>query len=404
MASIKVLLWDKKNKDGLYPIAIRIIKDRKPSYIYLGHYIEKTQWDEENKKVRKSHPNSARLNNLISKKVAEANGKLIDLETNNNDTSSQAIKSTIKSKTNASFFVHAETYIDNLRKAGKYNQVVSEQPRINNFKTFLKDQDITFQEITVTLLNRFRAYLKSKKRKVGERTVINHFILIRTIFNQAIADHLVDAKYYPFGKGKISIKFPDSLKIGLTAEEVKKIEDLELPDDSILHHVRNVWLFSFYFAGMRASDVLRLRWSDFQNDRLYYTMGKNSKGGSLKVPEKALQIMQIYKDAAHVHGLLFPELQVVSDLNDLYEVQRKTSYAIKKLDKYLKTLAEKAKVEKPVTMHISRHSFGNISGEKISLQMLQKLYRHSSITTTIGYQTNFIHKDADEALDAVVGF
>lgn len=35
--------------------------------------------------------------------------------------------------------------------------------------------------------------------------------------------------------------------------------------------------------------------------------------------------------------------------------------------------------------------------------MLQKLYRHASITTTIGYQGNFIHKNEDEALEAVIG-
>ena len=69
-----------------------------------------------------------------------------------------------------------------------------------------------------------------------------------------------------------------------------------------------------------------------------------------------------------------------------------------------KKVAEKAKINKKLTMHIARHTFGNISGEKISLQMLQKLYRHSSITTTIGYQANFIHKEADEALNAVIGF
>lgn len=55
-------------------------------------------------------------------------------------------------------------------------------------------------------------------------------------------------------------------------------------------------------------------------------------------------------------------------------------------------------------MHISRHTFGNISGDKIPIQMLQKLYRHTSITATIGYQSNFIHKDVDEALNAVIGF
>jgi hypothetical protein len=55
-------------------------------------------------------------------------------------------------------------------------------------------------------------------------------------------------------------------------------------------------------------------------------------------------------------------------------------------------------------MHIARHTFGNISGDKIPIQMLQKLYRHSDIKTTMGYQANFIHKDADDALDAVISF
>ena len=36
--------------------------------------------------------------------------------------------------------------------------------------------------------------------------------------------------------------------------------------------------------------------------------------------------------------------------------------------------------------------------------MLQKLYRHSNLKTTINYQTNFIHKEADDALDTVVDF
>jgi hypothetical protein len=52
----------------------------------------------------------------------------------------------------------------------------------------------------------------------------------------------------------------------------------------------------------------------------------------------------------------------------------------------------------------ARHSFGHISEDKIPIKMLQKLYRHSSVTTTIKYQANFIHKDADDALDNVVNF
>ena len=35
---------------------------------------------------------------------------------------------------------------------------------------------------------------------------------------------------------------------------------------------------------------------------------------------------------------------------------------------------------------------------------VQKLYRHSSVTTTMLYQANFMRKDADEALDMVINF
>ncbi|UJH90946.1 hypothetical protein LZ575_20010 [Antarcticibacterium sp. 1MA-6-2] len=36
--------------------------------------------------------------------------------------------------------------------------------------------------------------------------------------------------------------------------------------------------------------------------------------------------------------------------------------------------------------------------------MLQKLYRHSDLKTTLNYQANFIHRDADDALDSVINF
>ena len=86
------------------------------------------------------------------------------------------------------------------------------------------------------------------------------------------------------------------------------------------------------------------------------------------------------------------------------DVFRKINAATTMLNKYLARVAEKAKIKKKITMHIARHSFGNMSEDKIPIKMLQKLYRHSSITTTINYQANFMHKDADDALDSVINF
>jgi len=55
-------------------------------------------------------------------------------------------------------------------------------------------------------------------------------------------------------------------------------------------------------------------------------------------------------------------------------------------------------------MHISRHSFASINGDKIPIQMLQRLYNHSNIQTTIQYQQDFMNQDIDDALDDVINF
>lgn len=399
-SSIKAVLRKKKNQDNTYPLALRVTKDRKSTYLYLGYSLLEDQWDAKQQKVKK-HPNAERLNNLILHRKAEVSNEVITLQTQQKDVSVRAIRKHIKPKGENSFFVQASLFIENMNKEGKYNRVKTDETRIKHFKEFLNGVDITFAEIDTILLNRFRAYLKST-RNVSERTIINHLIVIRTIYNHAIKGNLVDPKHYPFGKGKISIKFPDSIKIGLVPNEVKKLEQLNLADDDYLNHARNLWLVAFYFAGMRVSDVLQMKWSDFHDDRLHYTMGKNRKSGSLKVPEKVQSILNQYKNQPIKNDLIFPELKVLDSIDDLYNVQRKTSYAVKRLNKALIIVAQRAKITKPITMHIARHTFGNISGDKIPVQMLQKLYRHSNITTTIGYQSNFINKTADDALDAVL--
>ena len=94
---------------------------------------------------------------------------------------------------------------------------------------------------------------------------MNVFVLIRLLFNRAIKDKAVSTELYPFGTGKFKIKFPETIKIGLTEKEIRafeKIEDLS----NIERHSLNVWVYSFYFAGMRISDVYLL-------DGRKFTMG-----------------------------------------------------------------------------------------------------------------------------------
>ncbi|AXG70570.1 site-specific tyrosine recombinase XerD [Kordia sp. SMS9] len=403
MASIKILLWkhDKK-KNNTFPLAIRITKNRKTRYVFTGEYIKEKDWNEKEGLVKKSHPNSARLNNFLQKKLSEAHSIALDVETTDKSKTVKSIKKKIVNDNNADFFSIADMYLKNLEERKKFNQSNNDNGRLEIFKIYLGKEQLDFMDLDVTLLDKFKTYLIYKLKR-SERTVANYMILIRTIYNMAIAQGVTDKNNYPFGRGKYQIKIPESEKIGLNREEIQLLENV----DNITpaqQHALNVWLFSFYFAGIRVGDVLKLKWSDFKDNRLYYRMGKNKKLVSLKVPQKAQAIMNIYiKDKKKKTDFVFPNLKGVN-LKDEKALGIRIKTITRNLNRRLAIVAEQLEIDKKLSMHIARHSFGNIAGDTIPIQMLQKLYRHSSITTTINYQQNFMHKETDDALDKVIGF
>ena len=155
-SSIKVVLRQKKNKDGSLPLtaflALRITKDRKASFIYLCHKIKASEWDAEHQLVNKNHPNHVRLNNFIRKKLTEATDTYLDLEAKKKETSSHAVKQKINPSSGLTFFGIAKLYLERLQTSDKYNQYTADKPRIGHFKEFLNDRDIAFSDITESLI------------------------------------------------------------------------------------------------------------------------------------------------------------------------------------------------------------------------------------------------------------
>lgn len=401
MATVRVVLRKKKNKAGLCPIAIRITKDRKSTFVSTGQYINEKYWDERNRTVRKSHPNSNAINNFILSKVADANRKTLEAEMKPEYQTVSEIRNKVIVKKELDFFAVANIHLQNLKERNKHHQYDTEFGRLKKFRAFLKKDELSFSKLTPSLLKRFEGYLLEDKKR-SPRTAVNYLILIRTIYNLAISESIVDRGRYPFGKGKVTIRIPESQKIGLNIEEIQKLEAVSILSEAQQNAV-NVWLISFYFAGIRIADVLQLKWSDIVDDRLLYRMDKNSKLVSLKVPEKAKKLFDIYRELEIQNNLIFPYLGN-TDLKNQKEVSVRTQSVTRNLNRALKRASIQVGIKKNMSMHIARHSFGNISGDKIPVQMLQKLYRHSSVTTTIRYQANFIHKDADSALDKVINF
>ncbi|MCM4155480.1 recombinase [Gramella sp. AN32] len=402
-SNASIVLRKKPNRWGHFPLAIRITKNRKSSYLYIGHYIDIKYWDKNKGQVKNSHENAARLNNLLLTKLAETNKRLLELQTDNKDYSAGQIKKELSiCEKDSNFFELGDIHLEEIKANNRYGRYSVDKAYLGHIEKFLKCRKLSYKDLDELFLRRYMQYLRSTA-KVSDRTIANHLVFIRLIFNRAIRQGLIDRKFYPFGRDKIVIRFPETGKVGLTREEVKKIENLkDLSKEE--HHARNVWLFSFYLAGIRIADVLKMRWSDIYDNRIHYTMSKNSKLVSLQLPDKIHTILKDYiTDKRAENDYIFPELKVANPESEksLFD---KTKRGNRVLNSYLSKVASKAGVKKKLSMHIARHSFGNIAGDKISIQMLQKLYRHSSVTTTIMYQSNFMNKDTDKALNRVLDF
>jgi hypothetical protein len=124
-SNAKIVLRKKSNKEGLYPLAIRITKNRRSTYQYIGHYIELEAWDEKNIRVKKSNSNSDNLNSLLSLKLSEANKALINLQYDKKDASANQIKKEIYSSINSStFFELAQEHLNDLEKLQTTQSIV----------------------------------------------------------------------------------------------------------------------------------------------------------------------------------------------------------------------------------------------------------------------------------------
>ena len=406
MATLKTVLHTKTDTKGNrdYRLALRLTVNRKRSYYYLGQKVEPKFWDVQGEKVKSSHTRHKQLNRLIRKKYDEIEDVIFEMETSKqNYTAKQIIDSIRKNTKRLSFFELADEHIEDLINANNHNRAISDRSKLNRIKEFAKKRNFEFEEIDENLLKKLKIYLRTTSG-LSERSVMNIFVMIRLLYNKAISRKIVDRKFYPFGKDKIKIKYPQTIKIGLDEHEIRKIEELDLDTRTAVWHTRNVFLFSFYLAGIRISDVLRMRWSDIVAERLYYKMSKNDKADSLKLPEPVIKILSHYQvDKKNKYDYIFPELKTIP-INDSKAIYSRIKTSIKRLNTNLTVIADLAEIDKKITNHIARHSFGNIAGDKVSPQMLQKLYRHTHLSTTIGYQGNFIHKNADEALNAIINF
>jgi integrase/recombinase XerD len=160
VSTIKIILKkDKINKSGEAPLYLRLIKDRKAKFISLGIRINPKDWNEEVSKVRKSHPNSQRMNHYISQKIADAEGIALEMESKSKFISPKTIKQSIMGKSSDSFLKYFNSYIENLRKKDKIGTFNKVKTVYSKLYEYTNGNDLLFDELTVSFLKKYESYL-----------------------------------------------------------------------------------------------------------------------------------------------------------------------------------------------------------------------------------------------------
>lgn len=157
-------------------------------------------------------------------------------------------------------------------------------------------------------------------------------------------------------------------------------------------------------AGMRFSDVCKLKWENITDTEVVYTMGKSEKraGATRYIPitPKVKQILDRYKaDKLFV----FPILDNCNP-NDIEDIEYTIYIANNRLNRSIKILAKHAGINKHISMHIAKHSFASYAVKNnVNLFHISKLLGHTKLATTEHYLRDFFQKEQTDVMNNLFG-
>lgn len=401
MASIKLIL--RKNQvdsTGHCPLYIRIIKDRKTKFITAGVKLKENEWDELKQKVKKNHPNSARMNASLAQKIADAEAQVADLERKVKTVSIKKLKEAIKGKEVPNFFEYAYKRMEIIKSTVSYSTYKAYYAAIVKFEKWVGTRDVYFDDFTVTLLNDYKNYL-SKELKNGLTTQRLSIIVLGTIFNQAIKEEIIPETMFPFKK--LTLKTDNTKRLFLNKDKILDLTQLKLIEGKKANLWRDLFLFSIYAGGLRFSDVIEMQYKHYNKNeqRISKLIRKTGRPHQFKIGKVAIDILEKYcKEGADNEDYIFP---VIEDQKGYERSESLRYFYTAKYNKlanwHLKKLGEKMELPFKLSFHLSRHTFAtNALNNGMRIEHVSKLMDHRDISTTQVY-AKIISEELDKAVD-----
>ncbi len=173
-------------------------------------------------------------------------------------------------------------------------------------------------------------------------------------------------------------------------------------------------MLSFFCAGIRAGDLVQLRWKNVSHDgRISYVMDKNGKIRDLILVRQAKDILALYDGEHEKEDYIFPfldktapwykyvthEQRKVMPVKIKEQLYAKISSVNTVLNKYLGKMGEMAGLDKHISFHVSRHSFAyQAIRSDVDSMAIKKALAHTSLQTTETYLGELNDSETDTVL------
>lgn len=394
MVSVKVFLFTHKTlKDGSHPVVLQVIKDCKRKLVSLGYSAKPTQWNELSNTPNSKHPKSDELKKIIKKKKMAVEKRIMELDEALEPFGIDDIVEVILGDKKASSFDgYTKHLVKVMKKEGRNGNARLYEDVSKAFIAFVDEDDIDFKKITPKRLAEYESSMKARGVKTNSISV--YMRTIRAIYNKAIMDDVVSEKYYPFKYFKI--RNEKTVKRAIPKEKLTEIKNLDLSGEKHLKLARDIFLFSFYMRGMNFIDIFYMKVEDIKDDRISYRRRKTKQLFSVKVSEPAMNIIKAYSKRKKPESYVFP---VINKKNE-YDSYRT---AIRNLNKYLKKVGERVKLDIPLSSYVARHSWATIAKfSGIPTAVISEGLGHNSEKTTQIYLDSFDNEIIDDANEIII--
>ncbi|HWY09971.1 MAG TPA: site-specific integrase [Bacteroidia bacterium] len=376
----------------MHQVYIRITQNATHKRIRVDNVaVKKTEWaGKYGAWVNTKNKNHVKLNFTIEGKLRACKNEFLDLEKRSPVVSKEQVYRAFVKDTISKNFIEYWDLKTSLKTMPEYNQRKGYDTTRAKILKFAGTEKIDFREINQDWLQEFETSLNDDG--LSDSSIHTQQKRIRAIWNKAIdVDKIIEKGLYPFGKG--GYKMPQ-IKEGtierLEVDEIKEIMKLKYNSENQIFYAQKGFLLSFNCAGIRAEDLLTLKWSNVKNGRLNFNMKKGVTNGrlvSIKITEKLETLLDSIKTGKlkyddYILPFLRSGVEKLSNEEYKKEIGSKTAL----LNKLLKKVAEDACIDKALTSHIARHSWaGYAYNETKDIKFVQERMNHKNTKITEGY-------------------